>query len=199
MKINQVKQFVRANISRFEPNNNARNLGHNKAFNLYDNNNIYRGEYTFKTISSSDYLGVKSSVSVTRFMNSKSRQAMQEIVCMDKNYVKLKDKTSDTFTKALPSEITTTTTILDFINDKFMTVRSVSKLKNKLQRLGKNDPDFKSSDDSVIYEPLKEKPKYEKSIEYVREGTISEATEKNTVTASKNYEGSVKQFPYIFW
>ena len=200
MKINQVKQFVQSNIARFELNKNAQNWGHNKAFHLYGKNNTYCGEYMFKTINSSDYLGVKSSMSVTRVMNSELRQAMQEIVCMDKDYVTLKDKSSDTFTKALPSEITTTTTVLDFVNDKFLTVRSVSKLKNKLQRLGKNDPDFKYSDDFVIYEPLKEKPKYEKSVEYIREGTISEATEKNTVTNRPYHSGnSIRQFPYIFW
>ncbi len=200
MKINQVKQFVANNVSRFEKGDVCANKGKNHSFNLYDKNNAYCGEYKFLIQSSSDYLGVKSSMSVTRIMNSKLGQALQEIVCLNKNYVTLKDKTSDTFTKALPSEITTTTTVLDFINDKFLTVRSVSKLKNKLKRLGKDDPDFKYSDDFVIYEPLKGKPKYEKSVEFVREGTISEATENNS-TVNKRYtpQGSIRQFPYIFW
>ncbi len=194
VKINQVKHFVVNNVSRFEKSDKK------PVFNLYDKDNKYCGEYKFMPKEGSDFLGIKSSMSVTRIMNSKLRQALQEIVCMDKNYVTLKDKNSDTFTKALPSEITTTTTVLDFVNDEFLTVRSVSRLKNKLQRLGKDDPDFKYSDDFVIYEPLKEKPQYEKSVEFVREGTISEATENNSIV-NKRYtsQGSIKHFPYIFW
>ncbi|MBR6098735.1 hypothetical protein IKP85_03210, partial [bacterium] len=111
MKINQVKQFVANNVSRFEKS------GKKSVFNLYDKNNACCGEYKFIPQESSEYLGVKSSMSVTRIMNSKLGQALQEVVCMDKNYVTIKDKNSDTFTKALPSEITTTTTILDFVND----------------------------------------------------------------------------------
>lgn len=199
MKINQVKQFVASNVSRFEKCSSAKKSS--SIFNLYDKNNVYCGEYKFMPQSGSEYLGVKNSMSVTRIMNSKLRQALQEIVCMNKDYVIIKDKNSDVLTKALPSEITTTTTVLDFVNDKFKTVRIVSKLKNKLQKLGKDDPDFKCSNDYVIYEPLKEKPKYEKSIEFVREGTITEATEKNTIISSPSrcVEGSIKQFPYIFW
>ena len=194
MKINQVKQFVANNVSRFEKS------GKKSVFNLYDKNNAYCGEYKFMPQENSGYLGVKSSMSVTRIMSSKLGQALQEIVCMNKNYVTIKDKNSDTLTKALPSEITTTTTVLDFINDKFLTVQSVSKLKNKLQRLGKDDPDFKYSEDFVIYEPLKQKPQYEKSVEFTREGTISEATANNS-NANKRYSprGSIKKFPYIFW
>lgn len=194
MKINQVKQFVANNVSRFEKSNKK------PVFNLYDKDNKYCGEYKFIPQESQGNLGIKSSMSVTRIMNSKLGQALQEIVCLNKNYVTLKDKTSDTFTKALPSEITTTTTVLDFINDKFLTVRSVSRLKNKLQRLGKDDPDFKYSEDFVIYEPLKEKPQYEKSVEFVREGTISGAAENNTAVNKKyTSQESIKQFPCIFW
>lgn len=189
MKINQVKQFVACNVSRFEKN------AKKSAFNLYDKDNVCCGEYKFIPQRTSQDAKIESSMSVTRIMHSKLRQAMQEIVCTDKNYVTLKDITSNSFTKSLPSEITTTTTILDFVNDKFMTVRSVSKLLNKLQKIAENDSGLKYSDDFVIYEPLKEKPKYEKSVEYVREGTISDVTEQN----SHRSEESSKHFPYIFW
>ena len=83
--------------------------------------------------------------------------------------------------------ITTTTTILDFVNDKFKTLRSVSKLKNKLQRrMYADNPNFPYMDNFVVYEPLKEKPQYEKSVEYVREGSISKINSKN-------------QIPYKYW
>ena len=119
---------------------------------------------------------------------------------MSKTFVTLKDLKSDTLIKPLASDITTVTTVMDYVNDKFKTVRTVSKLKNKLQRLGKNDPDFDYSDNFIIYEPLKEKPQYEKSIEYVREGSISEVNKK-TVMNTHYYplKGSINQLPYKFW
>ena len=99
MKINKVKQFVQSSISRFEPDNNARNWGRNKAFHLYDKNNMYRGEYMFRTIHSNDYHGVKTSMSVTRIMSEKLKQQMQEIVYMQKRYVTLKSPETEDLTK----------------------------------------------------------------------------------------------------
>ncbi len=198
MKINQVRQFLRSNISRFEPN--RKNTQAHRIFNIYDKNNSYRGEYQFKTISGSDSLGIQSSLSTVRIMTDDPKQLLQECVYMHKNYVTFKDKNSDTLTKALPSEITTTTTILDFVNDRFKTIKSVSKLKNKLQKIEKNNPNLVHSDDFIIYKPLEEKPKYEKSVEYVREGTITEATRENTVVNRTNdSSGNPGQFPYMFW
>jgi len=193
MKINQVKQFVANNVSRFEKKPKK------SLFILYDKNNSCCGEYKFIPQNISENLGVKSSMSVTRILSSKLRRAMQEVVCTDKDYIAIKDKNSVADTKILPFEITTTTTVLDFIKDRFLTVRSVSKLTNKLKRLEKDNL-VVSSDNIIIYEPLKEKPKYEKSVEFVREGTISEATEKN-VCLDRVYtrEDSLKRFPYIFW
>ena len=200
MKVNPVKQFVKSNISRFELNNDVRNRGYNKLYNLYDQNNNYRGEYYFMALSSSTYLGVKKALSVTRIMSEKLKLQMQEFVHINKCYVTLKDHDSDILTKAIPSEITTTSTVLDFVNDKYKTVRTVSKLKNKLQRISKDDPDFVYSENYKIYEPLKEKPQYEKSVEYVKEGSISE-TKKKTVMNRNNYplRGSINQIPYKFW
>ena len=187
MKINPVKQFVKSNISRFEKDNKS--YWCNRIFNLYDKNNSYRGEYQFTVNRSSSYNGVTNSLSSTRIMNDKLKQEMAEYVYMDKSFINVYDAQSEDLlkTKSLPKEIITTTTILDFVNDKFKTVRSASKLKNKLQRRPYADnPDVPYVDNFVVYEPLKEKPQYEKSVECIREGTISDTNSKN-------------QIPYKFW
>ena len=197
MKVNPVKQFVKDNMLKFE-------LSHHNSlssrFNLYDKNGLYRGEYFNKT-NGSDFLGTEKSRSVTKIFDDNLKQIMQEIVWMDKDYVRLVEPTSDIFEKALPSEITTTVTVLDFLNDKFKTVRTVSKLMNELQRIGNDNQYFKYLDYFIIYEPLNEKPMYEKSVEFVREGSISE-TKKNPLIYRNNdssYRGSVNQSPYKYW
>ena len=195
MKINAVKQFVNKNISKFERDNSVRPA---KIFNLYDKNNAYRGEYFYY----SDYTGVKTSMSITRIMDDKLNREMQEIVYRNKDFVTLKDTESKTgaMSKVIPSEITTITTVLDFVNDKFKTIMSISKLKNELKRIGKNDPDFKYSDEFIIYEPLKEKPRYEKTTEVLNEGSISE-NKRNNHKWPKDYfpNGSSHQIPFRFW
>lgn len=200
MKINQVKQYIASNISRFEKDKN--NCHARRLFHLYDKNNSYRGEHLYSILHSSGYTGVKTSMSTTSIMSNKLKQEMQEIVYINKEFVDIYDPESKELlkTKALPTEITTITTVLDFINDQFKTVRSVSKLKNKLQRINKNNTDVIYSDNFVIYEPLKEKPHYEKLVEYTREGSISEA-KKKTLTHKINYPlwGSINQIPYKFW
>ena len=203
MKVNPVKQFVKSNISRFELNKEFRTRGYNKCYNLYDKNNNYRGEYQFTALHSCGYYGVQSSISSTRIMSEKLRQEMTEYVHMDKSFINMYDSQSDDLLKTKPflKKITTITTILDFVNDKFKTVRSVSKLKNKLQRRTYADnPKFPYMDNFVVYEPLKEKPQYEKTVEYVREGSISE-TKKKTEMNRINYplRGSINQIPYKFW
>lgn len=200
MKVNPVKQFVKNNISRFEKTS----TGLDRFFNLYDKKGIYRGEYTFTPINSSSYLGVRSSISHTRIMSEDLKLEMQEFVNMDKKYVSIYDSISDLKIKALPSEITTVTTVLDYINDKFKTVRCISKLKNKLQKISDDNPDWVCSDSFVIYEPLKEKPQYEKCVEYIREGSISEVNNKvrhNHLNDSlySNIYGSTNQIPYRYW
>lgn len=200
MKINSVKDFVRINISKFKKDKNTTGL--NRIFNLYDKNNSYRGEYFFKALSRSGYNGVGKSISVTRLMDDSLNQTMQEIVYMKKDCITVKDKSSDILLKVLPSEITIIRTVLDFVNDKFLTIRSVSKLRNQLQRIEKNDPDFIYKDNFVIYEPLKEKPQYKKKYEILREGKISE-TQKNNLLIPNNREnsrlGCTHQIPYRFW
>ena len=110
---------------------------------------------------------------------------------MNKKYVTVKDKTSDTLTKALPSEINILTTVLDYVNDKFKTIRTVSRLQNKLQKAGLDDIDLMLSKDSVVYKELAEKPCYEKTTEIIREGSIS---------GMKNTHFSINiGAPYIFW
>ena len=188
MKVNQIKQFVASNISRFEKTKTTTG----RSFNLYDKNNLFRGEYNFTPMDRSGYLGIKSSLSSTRIMDDNRKLKMQEFVHMNKDYVTIKDKSTDTLTKALPKTITTVRTIMDFIEDKFITVRTVSKLKNNLQRIGKNDPDFVYSDKSIIYEPLKEKPQYEKTIETIREGVISEVKKHSRFNSKIGV-------PFIYW
>lgn len=203
MKINPVKQFVRDNVLRFERDKDS-SYYLRRLFNLYDKNNSYRGEYDFMVLHSNGYRGIKTFMSTTRIMNDKLKQEMQEIVYADKDFVDLYDPNSEDLLKmkSLLTEITTTTTVLDFLNDKFKTVRTVSKLKNKLQRMSKDNPDFIWSDNHVIYEPLNEKPQYEKSIEYIREGSISE-TQKHNPSIHSYYRnsrlGSLHQIPYRFW
>ena len=200
MKINQVKQFVRTNISRFELNKDARNWGLHRSYNLYDKNNVYRGEYNFIPIHSNGYHGVKSSLSSTRILSEKLKLQMQEFIHMQKSYVTIKDKNSEDLTKALPSEITITSTVLDYANDKYKTVRTVSRLKNELQRISKDDPDFIYSDNFKIYEPLKEKPQYEEDIEYVKVGSISERNKNIKILRAGYYpNGSINQIPYKYW
>ncbi len=196
MKINQVKQFVASNISRFE----RKNEWGVKAFNLYDKNNIYRGEYRFNVLHSSCIHGVGESLSTTKIFDKNLKQKMQEIVHMKKDYVAIKDKSSEFLVKALPKEITTTKTVLNYEKDKFETVRTISKLQNKLQKIKDNDPDYRINRKNTIYEELKEKPKYEKIVEQVREGSISEV--KNDVKFQKviykHLDSSLK-IPYIYW
>ncbi|MBP3820481.1 hypothetical protein J6G99_02420 [bacterium] len=182
LKVNPVKQFVKSNISRFEKD--SKSYWGNRIFNLYDKNNSYRGDYQFTVNKSSSNKGVISSLSSIRIMNDKLKQEMAEYVQTDKNFVDIYDAQSDDLlkTKPLAKEITTITTILDFVNDKFKTIRSVSKLKNKLQRRTYADnPNVPYLDNYVVYEPLKEKPSYEKSVEYVREGSISETNSKSQI------------------
>ena len=200
MKINPVKQFVKSNIARFEKNVDGRNWGHNKSFNLYDKNNTYRGEYMLRAIHSNDYHGVKTSMSVTRIMSEKLKQQMQEIVYIQKRFVTFKAPETEDLTKVLPLEITTTSTVLDYASDRYNTVRTVSKLKNKLHIISKYDPDFIYSENHIIYEPLKEKPEYEKSVEYEIEGSISEKN-KNINIRRTGYHpnGSINQIPYKYW
>ena len=188
MKVNQVKQFVASNISRFEKNRTTTG----RSFNLYDKNNLFRGEFNFIPMNRSNYMGIKSSLSCTRIMDENLKLQMQEFVHMNKDYVILKDKSTDTLTKALPKTITTTRTIMDFVKDKFITIQKTSKLKNNLQRIGKNDPDFVYSDKSIIYEPLKEKPQYEKTIETIREGVISEVKKHSRFNSKIGV-------PFIYW
>lgn len=189
MKVNQVKQFISSNISRFEKNGSSAC----RSFNLYDKNNLFRGEYNFIPLDRSGYLGVQTSLSSTRIMDDNRRLQMQEYVFMNKDYVTLKDNSSETLTKDLPKIITTTRTIMDFVKDKFITIRTTNKLKNNLQRIGENDPDFIYSDKFVIYESLKEKPQYEQVIETIREGSISEAKKLHSHFNSK------VGVPFIYW
>ena len=188
MKINPVKQFVKSNISRFEKTRTTTG----RSFNLYDKNNLFRGEFNFIPMGRSDYLGIKSSLSSTRIMDENRKLQMQEFVHMNKDYVTIKDKSTDTLTKALPKTITTVRTIMDFIEDKFITVRTVSKLKNNLERIGKNDPDFIYSDKFIIYESLKEKPQYEKTVDILREGSISDIKNKGRFRSNIGV-------PFIYW
>ena len=190
MQINQVKQFVRNNISRFERSSKGRNI----ICNLYDKNNIYRGEYSFSP-NGSDYLGVRKSMSHTRIMSEDLKLEKQEFVYMNKDYVTIYDPMSEIKRKVLPGEITTITTVLDYINDKFITLQKVSKLKNNLQKI-KNNPDWTSSDSFDIYEPLTAKPQYEKHIEYIREGSISEI---NKNFGLNNQVSSINHVPYRYW
>ena len=188
MKVNQVKQFVASNISRFEKNKTTTG----RSFNLYDKNNLFRGEFNFTPMNRSDYLGIKSSLSSIRIMDENLKLQMQEFVHMNKDYVILKDKFTDTLTKALPKTITTTRTIMDFVKDKFITIRKTSKLKNNLQKIEKNDPDFVSSDKFIIYESLKEKPQYEKTVDILREGSISD------IKNQSRFRSKIG-IPFIYW
>ena len=172
MNVNQVKQFTASNISRFEKNVNKHWPG--RSFYLYDKNNRYRGEYQFMVGKSTGSKGIISSLSATRIMNDKMQLEMQEYVQMNKDYVRIKDMSSELLTRPFPTLITTTRTVLDYVKDKFITIRTTSKLQNKLQKLGEDDPDIRFSEDYPVYEPLKEKPKYEKTTEILSEGSISE-------------------------
>ncbi len=196
MKVNSVKQFVKSNISQFEKSKG--NCHTNRCFYLYDKNNVYRGEYGYIRFPAKNIHGVitSDSMSMTKIMNDKLKQALQEIVYIEKKYTKFYNPLSDDRlkTEKFPTEITTTTTIMDFINDKFTTFRTVSKLKNKLQRMQKENPDFIYSDNFVIYEPLKEKPQYEKTVEVIKEGSISETDKDN-----RGKKGHSNQIPYMYW
>ena len=201
MKVDPVKQFIQRNVSRFEKDVNVHPAC---VFNLYDNNNRYCGEYFYKRLSSSEYMGVKKSISVVRIMDNNLNQTMQKIIYMDKDYVTLKDPTKDVLSKVIPSEITTIVTILDFVNDRFKTILRVGKLKNQLQRISENDPDFKYSDRFIIYEPLTEKLQYDKSVEIIREGAISETPKNNLLIDHRlaNIRSKLNcshQIPYRFW
>ena len=197
MKVNLVKQFVASNVSRFK----KIKCEDVKTFHLYDKNNAYCGEYRFQVLGSSGLMtGAGESLSTTKILDKNLNPKMQEIVHMQKDLVKIKDKSSEFLVKLFPQEITTTKTVLDFEKDRFETVRTVSKLQNKLQKIGDNDPDFRPSKNNIIYEELKEKPKYEKVSETIREGSISDVkTDVRLQKAvSKHSENSLK-IPYIYW
>ena len=196
MKISPVKQFVASNVSRFE----RKNEWGVKAFDLYDKNNLYRGEYRFDVLKSSSIHGVGESLSITKIFDKNLKQKMQEIVHMKKDYVEIKDKSSEFLVKALPKEITTTKTVLNYEKDKFETVRTISKLQNKLQKIKVNDPDHRINRKNTRYEELKEKPKYEKVEEQVSKGSISEVNKdvKIQKVIYKHLDSSLK-IPYIYW
>ena len=154
----------------------------------------------FRAIHSNWYHGVKSSLSVIRILSEKLKLQMQEFIYMHKSYVTLKDNSSEDLTKDIPSEIRTTSTVLDYANDRYKTVRTVSKLKNKLQRISQDDPDFIYSKNYILYEPLKEKPEYEKSVEYEIEGSISEKNKNiNNHKIAYSPFGSINPIPYRYW
>ena len=187
MKVNQIKQFVASNISRFEKTGTTTG----RSFNLYDKNNLFRGEFSFIPMDRSSYMGIKNSLSSTRIVDENRKLQMQEFVHMNKDYVTIKDKSTDTLTKALPNKITTIRTVIDYVKNKFITIQTTSKLKNNLQRIGENDPDFMYSDKLVIYEPLSEKPQYEKTVKVLREGKASDV--------KVNPFDSKIGVPFIYW
>ena len=202
MNVNQVKQFTASNISRFEKNVNKHWPG--RSFYLYDKNNRYRGEYQFMVGKSTGSKGIASSLSITRIMNDKMQLEMQEYVHMNKDYVRIKDMSSELLTRPFPTLITTTRTVLDYVKDKFMTIRTTSKLQNELQKLGENDPDIGFSENYPVYEPLKEKPKYEKTTEILSEGSISETHKRRHdlvvhLSPFRRIKSIHTQIPYIYW
>jgi hypothetical protein len=202
MNINQVKQFTASNISRFEKNVNKRWPG--RSFYLYDKNNRYRGEHQFFERGKTGSKGIISSLSATRIMNDKMQLEMQEYVHMNKDYVNIKDLSSELLTRPFPTLITTTRTVLDYVKDKFMTIRTTSKLQNELQKLGEDDPDIRFSEDYPVYEPLKEKPRYEKTTEIISEGSISEVQKrKHDLVMHQSPLSRMTsihtQIPYIYW
>ena len=174
MKINQVKHFVASNISKFE-----RQAGFSgKSFNLYDKNNIFRGIYCFIPVTHSN------SLYSTQILDKSGKLQMEESIHINKDYITFEDKTSKTLTKVLPKTITTTRTIIDFVKDRFLKVRTTSKLKNDLQRIKKNNPDFINSNNFVIYESLNKIPQYEKEVESISEGAISEVMKRYNCNTS---------------
>ena len=200
MKVNQIKQFVASNISRFEKTKTTKG----RSFNLYGKNNLFRGEYNFIPMDRSGYLGIKSSLSSTRIMDDNRKLQMQEFVHMNKDYVNIKDLSSELLTRPFPTLITTTRTVLDYVKDKFMTIRTTSKLQNELQKLGEDDPDIGFSENYPVYEPLKEKPKYEKTTEILSEGSISETQKRrHDLVVHQSPFCRIKsihtQIPYIYW
>ncbi len=69
-----------------------------------------------------------------------------------------------------------------------------------------DNPNFPYMDNFVVYEPLKEKPQYEKTVEYTREGSISETNKNHNIhnisgiyRGFYGYEGNINQIPYRFW
>ncbi len=187
MKVNPVKQFIKSNISRFEKAKES--YFTNRIFNLYDKNNSYRGEYHY--VMQHTY-GCKPtrSLSSVRILSDKLKQEMAEHVYIDKDFIDLYEPKSEELikTKLFPKEITTITTVLDFVNDRFQTIRSVSKLKNELKIIN-NDKLGIIYSGRTVYEPLTEKPQFERSVEVIREGLISETRQK----------GSSHNVPYSYW
>ena len=181
MKINQVKHFVASNISKFERQAGLYGKSFNlygKSFNLYDKNNIFRGIYCFIPVTHS------SSLYCTQILDKNGKLQMEESIHINKDYITFEDKTSETLTKVLPKTITTTKTVIDYVKDRFLKVRTTSKLKNDLQRIKKNNPDFINSNNFVIYESLNKIPQYEKEVESISEGAISEVMKRYNCNTS---------------
>jgi len=197
MEIVPIEQFVRENVSRFEL---AGKRGKRQFFNLYDKNG-YCGE--FGTYGSSIYLSSKYDINapicalrIFNNDNGKLKQIMQKVSVRKIDYVEVKDHTLEIPLKAIPKTITTITTFLDFVNDKFKTLKRESMLKNELIRIGKDDPDFIYVEEHPRYEELKEKPVYEQKVEVIREGLITEAKRE---AYKRNYGEKPLGIPFIFW
>ena len=120
---------------------------------------------------------------------------------MKKTFAMVKDKTKDVWLRAVPQTITTISTIYDFANDKFQTIKRESVLQNELIRLGKDDPDFIYVEERPRYEELKEKPVYEQKVELLREGSISKIKEETRYNIKRRDYFAKKHsgIPFIFW
>lgn len=198
MEIIPIEQFVRENVSRFEL---ASNRGRSKCFDLYNKKGDYVGNYNFYSLLSCDFLGINNSLSSVRIFDEKLKPVMGKDNWMKKTFAMVKDKTKDVWLRAVPQTITTISTIYDFVNDKFRTIKRESVLQNELIRLGKDDPDFIYVEEHPRYEELKEKPVYEQNVELLREGSVSKVIEETRCNIQRRDYFAKKHsgIPFIFW
>lgn len=137
---------------------------------LYGKNDEYLGE-----LHHDSYVG--GHMRCTLIMGEDLKPKMQEIVCVQRGEVYIHPQTEEELynTKKLPTKITTTTTVVDHDNDRFVTTRKVRKLVNELEEVTPDDPNC------VMYGAYKpiEKPRYIEEEEVINEGSISKV--KNSI------------------
>lgn len=181
--ISPVRNFVKNNGLKFDC---VRQVGRSKFFNLYDKNGNYCGDYFFKSMNND---GMSNLLLFDKDLNP----IMQENIYLSKDIVQVKDPESELKLRTVPTAYRRIITTLDYVADKFRTVKDEIILQNPLVKLGKDDKDFIYRETANRYEEITDKLVYQKNTEIINEGLISDLKKNRDPHKKSN------QFPFRFW